>query len=441
LNIVDMNGRRKIWFAAAALLALGLAGMGARQSWPSPTAEHGEVPVIEVKRGEFDPKIYAVGEVRASHFATISAPQIGGGTLQITHLLRTGARVKKGDLVLEFDPSEQQFKYEQSRSEVEQADQEIIKAKADAAVQAATDKVALLKARFDLRRAQLEVEKNELLSTIDAKKNELALEEAQRALDQLEQDIKSHAVSGAASIGLAQEKRHKAQLSMDQAKQNIEKMKVTASIDGVVAIEKNRDSSGGFFFDGMAIPDYREGDQATPGRAIAKVIDPNDMEIAANLNERDRNNVKVGQHAQIVLDALPSQVFDGVVKTVGGMSAHNFWEDEQGGHFEITLSVPGSDPRLHAGFTVQVAIAGDLRKNVLYVPRQAVFARDGKHIVYVRKGSDFEAQEVQVEAETEGRALVDGVNAGTIIALVNPTLSSPSAGPSSAQPGLGTGIR
>ena len=434
-----MSSPRKIWLVVGILLMAGLVGMGATARWTSTATESNEIPVVQVKRGEFNPKIYATGELRASHLSVLGAPQIGGGFLQITHLLHTGVRVKKGDLVIELDPTELQFKFEQSQSELDQADQEIIKAKADTTVQTATDKVALLKARFDLRRAELEIEKNELLSVIDAKKNQLALEQAKRALDQLEQDIKSHTASGEATIGLAQEKRHKAQLSMNQAKQSIEKMKVLAPMDGVVSIEKNMDSNGGMFWDGMSVPDYHEGDQAYPGRTIAQVVDPTDMEISAKLNERERNNVKVGQRAEITLDALPSQKFTATVKTVGGMAGRNFWEDEQGGHFEITLQVPNADLRLLAGFTVQVVIAGDAQKDVLYVPRQSVFMNNGKHVVYVKKGSDFEAHEIKVVAETESRALVDGLNTEMKIALVNPTVSRPFVNPSASQPSFGAG--
>ena len=434
-----MSSSQKIWLIAGIVLAAALAGM-ATVRWTSTTTPTNEVPVTHVKRGEFDAKIFATGELKASNLAVLSAPQIGGGTLQITRLLATGTRVKKGDLVAEFDPTEQRFKFEQSQSELQQAEQEIIKAKADVAVQAATDKVALLKARFGLRAAQLEIERNELLSVIDGKKNQLALDQAQRALDQLEQDIKSHTTSGVASIGLAQEKRHKAQLSMEQAKQNIEKMKLRAPMGGVVAIERNMDSGGGIFWEEMSAPDYREGDQAYPGISIAQVIDPNDMEVSAKLSERDRNNVKIGQRAEITLDALPDRIFEGVVKTVGGMSSRNIFDDEQGGHFEITLRVPGSDPRLLVGFTAQVVIVGDVRKDVQYVPLQAVFMNNGKRIVYVRKGNDFEPKEIKIAAQTESRAVIDGLSAGTEIALVNPTLPKPSAGSSAGHPSLGVGM-
>ena len=50
------------------------------------------------------------------------------------------------------------------------------KGQADASVQAAEDKTAMIKAKFAVRRAELDVSKNELLSEIDAKKNDLALE-------------------------------------------------------------------------------------------------------------------------------------------------------------------------------------------------------------------------------------------------------------------------
>ena len=128
-----------------------------------------------------------------------------------------------------------------------QAEQEITKARADAAVVAAQDKVALLKARFDVRRAELDVQKNELVSTIDARKNDLALEQAKRVLAELEQDVKSRSASNQATISLAEEKRNKAKLAMDQAQDNINKMRVMAPMDGLVALEKNEGATGGFF--------------------------------------------------------------------------------------------------------------------------------------------------------------------------------------------------
>ena len=55
-------------------------------------------------------------------------------------------------------------------------------------------------------------------------------------------------------------------------------------MDGLVAIEKNNDSSGGTIIRPvMSRPDYRAGDQVQPGSAIAQVIDPTQMDLTARL--------------------------------------------------------------------------------------------------------------------------------------------------------------
>src|ERR1700737_3358201 len=163
-----------------------------------------EVPLAPVRRGDLDLKVYDTGELQAGHAMVLTAPPVGGGALQITRLLHGGTPVKKGDIVFEFDPAEQRYKLEQSRSELLQAEQEIAKAMADAAVLKAQDKVALLKARYDVRKAELDVQKKEIVSAIDAAKNDAALKQAKQLLAELERDIESHNKSGQASVYLAQ---------------------------------------------------------------------------------------------------------------------------------------------------------------------------------------------------------------------------------------------
>jgi HlyD family secretion protein len=374
------------------------------------------------RRGDLDMKVYLTGELRASRTEMLLAPPIGGGSLQITHLLHTGAPVKKGELVMEFDPTEQHFKVDQNGSELQQAEQEITKAKADAAVGAASDKVAMLKARFDVRRAELEVQRNELASTIDARKNDLALEQAKRVLAELEQDVKSRSASNQATISLAEEKRNKAKLAMDQAQGNIDKMRVTAPMDGLVALEKNEGAMGGFCcFPGQTFPEYREGDQVQPGRTVGQVIDPKEMELSAKVGELERNNVKEGQSVDIQFDAFPDNTFHGTVKTVGGNNTRRFWEDDTSTKFEVTITLAATDPRMRPGLTAHIFVKGDPRKDVLYVPRQALFLKEDKRVLFVRNGSNFEPHEVKIQAQNESRAAIEGVGAGTEIALIDPT--------------------
>ena len=416
-----MKKRRAIaWSVVAVVLCAVVATVAAvRRTGPVTTGN--EIPTSQVKRGDLDMQVHATGELRASHSEMMTAPPIGGGSLEITHLLHTGTPVKKGELVMAFDPTEQRYKLEQSRSELLQADEEITKAKADAAVTGAQDKVALLKARFDVRRAELDVQKNELVSTIDAKKNDLALEQAKRVLAELEQDIKSRSASGKATIALAEEKRNKSKLAMDQAQQNIDKMSVSAPIDGLVALEKNENAAGGMFWGGMTLPEYRAGDKVEPGRTVGKVIDPREIELAAKVGELERNMIKEGQPVDIEFDALPSTTFHGSVKTLGGMNNRRFWEADTAAKFDITIALKDTDPRMRPGLTAHIVIHGDPHKNVLYLPRQALFLKDSKRVIYVKDGNNFDPREVKIQAENESRAAVDGLAAGTEVALVDPT--------------------
>lgn len=416
-----MRKRRNIIGAAAAVVLCVLAGAWAATKHGSPETSSSGIPTSLVKRGDLEMPVYATGELRASHFEMMAAPPIGGGSLEITHLLHTGTPVKKGDLVMEFDPSEQHYKLEQNRSELLQAEQEIAKAKADAAVTAAQDKVALLKAKFDVRRAELDVQKNELVSAIDARKNDLALEAAKRVLAELDQDVKSRKASGQATIALAEEKRNKAKLAMDEAQGNIDKMRVVAPMDGLVALEKNERASGGFFFGGMSLPEYRQGDKVEAGANVGRVIDPREMELSAKVGEVDRNNIKEGQAVDINLDALPGLVLHGTVKSLGGSNNRMFWEAETSAKFDITISLNSNDPQLRPRLTTQVIIHGEPRKNVLYLPLQAVMLKESKRIVYVKNGSNFEPRELKVLAQNESRAAVEGISAGTEVAMVDPT--------------------
>jgi multidrug efflux pump subunit AcrA (membrane-fusion protein) len=435
-----MKSRRAITWSIVAVVLCAVIGVVAAVRRASPATTATDVPTGAVKRGDLDMKVYLTGELRASHSEMLLAPPIGGGSLQITHLLHTGAAVKKGELVMEFDPTEQHFKLEQNRSELLQAEQEITKAKADAEVVAAQDKVGLLKARFDVRRAELDVQKNELVSSIEARKNDLALEQAKRVLAELQQDVKSRSVSNQATILLAEEKRNKAKLAMDQAQGNIDKMRVTAPMDGLVALEKNEGAMGGFCcFPGQTFPEYREGDQVQPGRTVGQVVDPKEMELSAKVGELERNNVKEGQSVDIQFDAFPDTTFHGTVKMVGGNNTRRFWEDDTSTKFEVTIKLATTDTRMRPGLTTHIVINGDPHKDVLYVPRQSMFLKENKRVVYVRNGSNFEPREVKIQAENESRAAIEGLGAGMEIALIDPTAPKKTTNPSAASPGGGGG--
>ena len=422
---------------AAALVAGGMAGCSLRGAVGS---NDPAILVAPVVHGDFQLEVHATGELRSTHSVNVSAPPIGGGTLQIIRLLSTGAPVKAGQVVVAFDPSEQEYNLAQNRSDFQEAQEEITKARDDGAVQTAEDKTALLKAKFAVRQAQLKVSENELVSAIDAKKNVLALDQAKRALAQLQQDIQSHTASDQATIALDQQKLAKTRLAIAEAERNIANMQVRSPIDGLVVVSDNDQAFGGILFYGMTLPQFQAGDQVGPGTMVAQVIDIDHMELAGKIDQADRTDVREGDTVEIHVDSIPEATFTGQLTRVAGMASGGFFGPTSGAKVDVTVSFDHPDQRLRPGFSAHIVILGRRLQNVLTVPREAVFDLTGTPAVYVKRGSGFERRPVKISYLTDATAVISGLQPRTEVALVNPEQQSAgSAKPSAAAPVPGTG--
>ena len=425
--------RRVVW----AGVVLGVIALGTAMAIAVPRLpERGSgVPTAKVIKGPLKLTVHATGELRAGRTMTLVTPTVGG-MLRIVHLVPTGVAVKSGDTVMEFDPADQQYALEQARSELAEADQTIVKMKADAVVQTAQDQVALLTARFDVRRAELDASGNEFISAIDSQKNVLSLEEARRRLAQLEEDVKSRSVTNQSTLAVGDERRIKAQLAMQRAQQIIDSLVMKAPIDGVVALKENRDASGGMFFYGMVLPEYRQGDSVWPGRPVADVIESGRMEVRAKVDENDRANLTSGQAAAVYVDTLPGSTFPARVGALSELANRASWFESASinRQFDITFQFAQTDPRLKAGSSARVVIDGKEVSDALHVPRQAVFDKNGKNHVFAKVGERFEQREVKVAQRTESRVAVTGLAEGAEVALVDPTAARRTSTPSPASP-------
>jgi HlyD family secretion protein len=413
---------RRIVLPAIALGLVAAAGAAA-VAVPSLPVRRDTVPTTRATKGPLKLTVHGIGDLRAGRTVTLVTPPVGG-MLRIVTLVPTGTPVKSGDPVVEFDPADQQYALEQAKSELAEAEQEIVKMKADAAVQGAQDDVSLLTARFDVRRTELDAAGNEFVGAVDAQKNVLSHEEAQRRLAQLLEDVKSRAATNQASLAVVQEKRTKAQLAMQRAQQVIESLVIKAPFDGVASVKENRDASGGMIFWGMILPEYRAGDQIWPGRPVVDVIESGRMEVRAKINESDRPNLVAGQPAVVEVDGLPGEKFKAHIGQLSGLASRaNFWESAGVTRlFDVTLQFDQPDPRLKAGVSAAVTLEGKDVPNAIHVPRQAVFDKNGKNHVFVKVDDRFEQREVKVEQRTESRLAISGVTEGTEIALVDPTI-------------------
>lgn len=412
---------RRLAVVAVVLAVLGAAGYGAWNlvaAAPSASSDTPAVVTGRVERGSVTLDVYLDGDVRAAKSVAVPAPSVGGA-LRLLSLAPSGTLVKAGDPVMEFDPAEQQFALEQAMSELAEAEQEIAKREADVAVQAAQDQVTLLTARFDVRRAELDANVDpELMAANEIKKRQLALEEARRRLQQTEQDVKSRQTTSKSGLTVLGERRMKAQMGADRARGNLDMLTLKSPIDGVVIVRENRDATGGFFFSGMSLPEWRAGDTAFAGRPMFDVFDAGAMEIRASVNEQERTNLAVGQAVSIELKSASGAVRPGKILTLGSIG-----RGTQGPLrlFDVVIALDEADAQMRPGSTVLIVAKGKTVENVLWVPRHAIFEKEGKPHLYVRDGSGFTAKPVSITHRTESRVVVEGVDEGVEVALVDPT--------------------
>ncbi len=431
--------KRRLLPAAIVLAVIGLAAAVSVTLTRLPERAN-TIPTTRVTKGPLKLTVHSTGELRAGRTVTLVTPPVGG-LLRIVTLVPTGVAVKTGDVVMEFDPADQQYALEQAKTELAEAEQTIVKMKADATVQAAQDQTALLTARFDVRRAELDVTGNEFVTPINAQKNLLSLEEAKRRLTQLEDDVKSRSLTSQASLAVGEERRNKATLSMQRAQQVIESLIIRSPIDGVVSLKENRDASGGMFFYGMVLPEYRLGDSVWPGRPVADVIESGQMQVRAKVDESDRANLTKDQPASVSVDALPGVTFAARVGTLSELANRaSFFEAASiTRQFDVTFEFDRPDPRLKAGASARVIIEGKEIPGALQIPRQAVFEKNGRTHVFVKQGDRFQQREVLVAQQTESRVALTGILEGTEIALIDPSTVTRTVPGASSSPMPGGG--
>ena len=427
--------KRKVLWSVLILLVVG-GGATMMVAVPRMPERSSGIPTARVVRGPLKLNVHATGELRAGRTVAMVTPAVGG-MLRIVRMIPTGMSVKAGDVVMEFDPADQLYALEQARTELAEAEQEIVKMKADREVQTAVDAVELLTARFDVRRAELDAAGNEFISPIDAQKNVLSFEESKRRLVQLEEDIKSRSATSGASLQVVEEKRTKALMGMQRAQQVIDSLVLKAPVDGVVSVKENTDASGGMFFSGMVLPEYREGDSVWAGRPVLDVIEAGRMELRAKVDESDRGNLVEGQAADVSIDSLPGRKFKAKVGALTGQASRGgFFEPTASISrlFDVTFQFDSADPQLKAGSSARVFLEGRELSGALHVPRQAVFEKNGKNHVFVRIGDRFEPRDVKVVQRTESRIAIEGLDENVEISLIDPTAAVKPSGAASTSP-------
>ena len=248
-------------------------------------------------------EVRLTGTIQAVHFFTVQTPQIGGqgGRVTLTKIVANGVRVKAGDLLAEFDRTQEVDNARDAKAKFDDLSHQVEQRQAQNRADEAKRASDLQAADADLAKANLELRKGPLLSEIDRLKNEVKAEAAKEHVSSLKKSSAFHDRADAAAVRILELQRDRQKVGWDRALSNADKLEIHAPIDGMAALENVwRNSSMG---------KAQEGDQLWPGQGLVRLFDPTEMEVRAEVGEPDEAALVPGTRATVRLDAYPDLTF------------------------------------------------------------------------------------------------------------------------------------
>ena len=331
----------------ALLLAIG-AGLGWYWSQPKPVV----VRLQAVERGSVEASVAntRAGTVKACRRSRIT-PAIGG---IITGLpAKDGARVKKGDLLLELWNHDLVAQVELARREAE------------------ANRARATEACVVADVAQREAERMQRL-----RKQNIASEEATEKAVGAAKAKRAACDAARAAIEVSDAR-------IQVARENLERTLMHAPFDGTIAQVNGE------------LGEYVT--PSPPGIATLPVVDLIDtscLYISAPIDEVDAPAVKVGLRARISLDAFPGESFDGRVRRI----APYVLEVEKQArtvNVEADFSNPADSTRLLPGYSADLEIILQTRDDVLYIPTEALLENQ-RVLVFDPDSKTLQSRKVEI---------------------------------------------
>ena len=152
------------------MVGLACAG-GVFAAWHYTGTTEVEVPVARVRRGDFIISVRTRGEIKSTRSIILTAPQVPSP--RIVKLAESGKAVHKGDVVVEFDPVQQEQNYIEKDTSVRTVQSQIEDTKAAQKIDREGDAMNLMSSEYNVERSKLEASKAEILSEIDGAKNRI----------------------------------------------------------------------------------------------------------------------------------------------------------------------------------------------------------------------------------------------------------------------------
>jgi multidrug efflux pump subunit AcrA (membrane-fusion protein) len=399
------------------LVGLSACGSGLYAAYHYSMNTEVEVAVAPVRRADFVVSVGVRGSIRSARSTVLRAPQAPG--LRIVRLARQGSTVKKGDVVVEFDPVQQQQNVIQQTLQVQSIQGSIEQLKATQAINVGADSLSKMTSEYGVESAKLDASKAEVISAIDGEKYRIAVGVQEGSLQQVKANINAHLVGDNADNFRLTQQKDKAVRDLDTANGYLGMMQLRAPTDGVVNVLSNFRSSGSF---GQTPPPFKEGDTVWNRAEIVEIPDLSQLYIDLRLQEVDRGKLQLGQAVRIRVDAIPDREFTAKLDYISPIALLVF----RGGatpekSFPAHATLTHLDPRLSPGMSASAEVIVQREANQLLIPVRASFDRDGKPAAYLQKGKSFQVVPIEVGSRNDDDIVVrKGLKEGDIVTLESP---------------------
>lgn len=378
-----MKNWKKIALVIGAVVVLAsIIGFSVQQSKKGVA----QVQSGKVSRQDLTSTVTASGEIKPKTYVNIGANGMG----RITKLfVKEGEKVKKGQMLATLESVQAEADVSATRAATEAA-------RTDLAAQQAGLKTAsadVERAKADADRAQLDwkradqLYKDQLIpkSEFDAKK--AAWQAAAAQLDQAQARV----AQSRAQMDSADRRIKQQQATLRRYSDVLSKTVYSAPYDGVVTNLPVREGETVVM-----------GIQNAPGSTLMTIADTSVITAEVKVDETDIVNVKLGQDAEVSIDAIPKKKFKGKVTEIGnnallrssGVStSQTTGGSQEAKDFKVVVTLEEVPENLRPGLSATAKITTATRPGALAIPIQALTIRQRGDLEQKGKKGSVQAAE------------------------------------------------
>src|SRR5438105_12855727 len=363
------QGRMKTWKK----VLIGVVGISAALIVLGVAVHESNKGVVTVQTGKAERQdlssiVSASGEIKPKTYVNIGANAFG----KITHLyVKEGDRVRKGQLLAQLENVQSTADVGATKASLEASRTDGLAAEANLN----TAKADLKRAKADAERMRLDWDraeglyKAELIAKAEYETRKANWQSAEAGLAQAEARV-AQAKAQLDSAG-----RHVAQTdaTLTRASDVLQKTVYAAPYNGMITNLPVREGET------VVI-----GIQNAPGSTLMTLADMPVITAEVKVDETDIVNVRLGQTAEVTIDAIPKKVFhatvseignNAIVRSTGVATSQQASASQEAKDFKVVVTLQDLPEDLRPGLSATAKITTATRSQALTIPIQALTIR------------------------------------------------------------------